>query len=162
MLTRLYQWQKLPQFWELASKKWEQIDLGSKDRLYSKQSRWCWSDHWMAEFKITVRADSAVSAYSPLPPPIRPWNAALKTLAHWLSVGEVGLWTQVRPGLSAYRIKQAFLSTNFTYRVLVLELQAAESHFPNSLMNKWRPALTEAGDTVSTAWSFLSLEWNSR
>ena len=44
----------------------------------------------MTNFKMIVRADCAVSACSPLPP-------SIKALAHWLSVGGVGVWTEVCP-----------------------------------------------------------------
>ena len=42
----------------------------------------------MTDFKMTVRADYAVSAWSPLPQPI-------KALAYWLLLRGVRLWTGV-------------------------------------------------------------------
>ena len=45
MMTRLYRGHELPQFQELATKKWEQMDPGTEDELYLKQPRWHWSDH---------------------------------------------------------------------------------------------------------------------
>ena len=62
----------------------------------------------MTNFKMTVRADWAVSARSPFSP-------AIKTLPHWLSVAGVGLWTGVRPSpwLLASKIKQTLLSTKW-------------------------------------------------
>ena len=44
----------------------------------------------MTKYKMTLKAACAVSAWSPLPLPI-------KALAHWLSAQEVGLWTGVSP-----------------------------------------------------------------
>ena len=46
MMTRLYPGHELPQFWEQVSKKWEQMDPGTENELYLRQSRWCWSDYW--------------------------------------------------------------------------------------------------------------------
>ena len=44
MMTRLYPGHEMPQFWELARKKWEQANPW---RLtVAKEPRWCWSDHW--------------------------------------------------------------------------------------------------------------------
>ena len=67
-------------------------------------TNWLWNWRWtviktikmmpirppMTNVKMTVRADCAVSACSPLP-------ASIKALAHWLSVGGVGLWTGLCP-----------------------------------------------------------------
>ena len=88
IMTRLWPWHKLPRFWELASRKWEQTHRGTEDELYLKQSRWHWSDHRRTNFKMTVRAACAVSACSRLPPPI-------EALAP--RQGCVGLWTRVHP-----------------------------------------------------------------
>jgi len=33
MMTRLYPWHKLPQFWELVSRKWEQTNPGTEDSV---------------------------------------------------------------------------------------------------------------------------------
>ena len=54
----------------------------------------------MTNFKMTVRADCAVSACSTNP-------LSIKALAHWLSVGRVSLWTGIRPAhwLPACKIK---------------------------------------------------------
>ena len=84
MMTRLYPWHKLPQFRELASRKSEQTDPGTEE-----QSRWCWSAHHMTKFKMTVRADCAVCACSPLP-------LSKEALVPWWSVGGVGLQTGVQ------------------------------------------------------------------
>ena len=43
MVTRLYLWQKLPQFWELSSRKWEQTDPG-----------WNWKLTILETIKITL------------------------------------------------------------------------------------------------------------
>ena len=39
LMTRLYPEHELPQFQELAAKKWEQVDPGTEDYLYLKQLR---------------------------------------------------------------------------------------------------------------------------
>ena len=86
-MTRLQPWHKLPQFWELASKKWEQTNPGTEDELYLKQPRWHGSDPCMINFRMTVRPDRAISTCSPLPLPT-------KALAYRLPVvGGVGFWS---------------------------------------------------------------------
>ena len=37
MMTTLYPGLECPQFWELTTKTWEQVHLGTKDQLYLKQ-----------------------------------------------------------------------------------------------------------------------------
>ena len=55
-----------------------------------------------------------------------------KALAHWLSVGTVGLWTGVPPSpfewLLSFKIRQTFLSTNLV-SLVTFEWQAASPHF---------------------------------
>ena len=99
------------QFQELASRRWKQTNPGTVLKtIYSKQSRWCWSDHHMTNVRMTVRADCADSVCSPLPLPI-------KALAHWLSV-RVSMSLDrcpppsFPPWLPALKIKQTFLSTD--------------------------------------------------
>lgn len=53
-----------------------------------KTLRWWWSDNHMANFKMNVRTDCAISACSPL-------ILSIKALAHWQSMGGVGLWPGV-------------------------------------------------------------------
>ena len=101
-------------------------------------TNWLWNWRWtviktikmmpirppMTNVKMTVRADCAVSACSPLP-------ASIKALAHWLSVGGVGLWTGLCPSparLPASEIKQTSLPTNLA-SLLALEWRAARPHF---------------------------------
>ena len=75
----------------------------------------------MTNFKMTVRADSAVSACSSLP-------LSVKALASWLSLGweasrplDRRLPSQHHPCLLAYKIKQTFLSTWPLYWLLSKE-----------------------------------------
>ena len=37
MMTRQYPWQKLPQFWELASSEWDQTFHGTEDLAHLRQ-----------------------------------------------------------------------------------------------------------------------------
>ena len=77
----------------------------------------------MTNVKMTVRADCAVSACSPL-------LLSIKALAHWLPVGRVSLWTDVcppPPQLLAPEIKQISLSTNLTC-LLAFQQQAARPY----------------------------------
>ena len=80
MMTRLHPWHKLPQFWELASRKWEQAAWNWRLTV-PKAFKMTLIRPPTTNFKMTVRADCAVSAWSPLPPPI-------KALAPCLSAGE--------------------------------------------------------------------------
>ena len=112
------------------------------------QSRWPWSHHHVTNFKMTVRA---VSARSPLPPP-------LTALAHWLSEGwwrlmGVSLQTEVcpPPWFPPSKIKETFPSTNLA-SLLALEQQA--DRFP-LLVTLWpnfylRPSLCSA---LYSSWS---------
>ena len=73
----------------------------------------------MTNFKMTVRADCAFSAWSPLPHPIK-----YKNSSPWLLVERgvgVGLWTEVHPPhwLPPCKIKQIFLSANLVSLLLV-------------------------------------------
>ena len=86
-MTRLYPWNKLPQLWELASKKWEQTDPGTEDKVYLKQLRWCWLGNYMTNFKMILGIDCCFCTPFLLPL-IHPWNPPLKALTHWLSVGK--------------------------------------------------------------------------
>ena len=90
---------------------------------YLKQSRWRCLDHpwpisrWLSELTVLFLH------VAPLPQPI-------KSLAHWLSVRGVGLWTGSTPPprLPASKIKQTFLSTNLA-SLLAFEWRAAWPHF---------------------------------
>ena len=82
----------------------------------------------MTNFKMTVRADRAVSACGHFP-------LSTNALAPWLSVGgwEVGLWTGVRPPppplpVASIQNKHTFLSTNLA-SLLAFEWGAARPHF---------------------------------
>ena len=95
----------------------------------------------MTSFRMTARDDCVVSTRSAL-------LLSTKALAHWLSVGGVGLWTDVCPLLapsqmSASEIKQTFLSTNLASLMALsgelrdLHLSVTKSPFKmkNSLIN---------------------------
>ena len=75
----------------------------------------------MTNFKVTVRADCAVSACSSLP-------LSIKALAPWLSVGAVGLWTGVPPP----PVASLWNKTNFPSQQLCLFIgfRAASSRTP--------------------------------
>ena len=78
----------------------------------------------LTNFKMTVRAECAPSACSPLPLPI-------ESLAHWLAGGwGNGLWTGVHlpHWLPASKIKQTFLSTNLV-SLMAFNWQAARPYF---------------------------------
>ena len=63
----------------------------------------------MTNFKTTVRADCAVSACSPLPPSIHPWNSPLKTLPPWPAAGERLLdMSQPSPQVAGFLKKATF------------------------------------------------------
>ena len=58
----------------------------------------------MTNVNVTARANSAVSACSPLP-------LSIKALVHWLSMGvagEVGLWTAAHPQVASLQNKAKF------------------------------------------------------
>ena len=93
MMTRLSPWHTLPQFRELTSEKWEQTSPGAEDWMYLEQSRWCWSDNCMIDFKMTDRVDCAISVCSLFCPLIHPWNFPLKATTHWWSVESWSLAT---------------------------------------------------------------------
>ena len=122
-MARLYPWHKLPQFWELASRKQEQTDPGTKDEAFLIKMTLI--RRLMTNFKRTVRANCAVSVGSLLP-------LSIRALAPWLSgLGEreVGLWTEVCPLPSCWlEIKQTFLSTKLA-SLLAFEWWAAGPHF---------------------------------
>ena len=61
----------------------------------------------MTNFKMPARADCAVSARNPLP-------LSIKSLAHWVSLGESQPLDRSLPSpwLLASKIKQTFLSTS--------------------------------------------------
>ena len=90
----------------------EQSWLELKINCYLKQSRWHWSNHFMTNFKMTVRAGCVVSVCSPLP-------SSIKALVHWLSVGGAGKSSfqqkSTAPCWLASKIKQTFLSTSIAY-----------------------------------------------
>ena len=121
---------KLPQFQELASKQWEQIDSGNENELYLKQPGWCWSDHRRTNLKVTVRADCVVSACNPLCLLVHPWISPLKVLPTGYRWGGVSLWhkSALLTSWRSLEIKQIFLSTNLA-SLLAFEQQAAGPHF---------------------------------
>ena len=96
IFTRLWPWHKLPQWWELAPKKWEQTNPGTEDQPYLKESRWPGQTS-----KDQLQGDGhgwlCFPTCSPLTSSIHPWNSSLKALAHWFVVGDVSLCTQVCP-----------------------------------------------------------------
>lgn len=130
MMTRLSPWHTLPQFRELTSEKWEQTSPGAEDWMYLEQSRWCWSDNCMIDFKMTDRVDCAISVCSLFCPLIHPWNFPLKATTHWWSVESWSLATgPPSPQVAVLWDKAIFLSTNFASWVLVLEQWAVRLHF---------------------------------
>ena len=84
---------------------------GTEDQLHLTQSRQRWADRCVANFRRTVRADCALSAWSPLP-------QSIKALGPRLSEqGRRGSWLFHRYlpcALSTLvsKIKQTFLSSN--------------------------------------------------
>ena len=58
---------ELPRFWELAMKKWEQMDPGTEDQLYLKPPRWCWSDHWWPIWRWLLEMTVLFLHVAPLP-----------------------------------------------------------------------------------------------
>ena len=123
VMTRLYSGLELPQFWEVATKKWEQVDPGTEDWLYLQQPRWLWSDP-RTNLKMTLRDDCAVSACSA--PTATP---SVKALTPYL-LGRGGGRTLDRSlAPSPYQVlapemKQTFPSTNLAC-LLAFEGQAA-------------------------------------
>ena len=130
MKARLHPWHKLPQFWELASRKW-------------KQTAWNWRltvpkafkvtliRPPTTSFKMTVRADGAVSAWSPPP---STYESSCPLLISWggeLAFGQMSTLPLPPPhtlGLPASKIKQIFFSTNLD-SLLAFERPAAGLHF---------------------------------
>ena len=98
----------------------------------------------MTNFKMTVRADCAVSACNPLP-------RSIKALAHWLAVGGAAFVQEsaYTPRFPASKIKQAFLSTSLA-SLLAFEQRAAGPTFPNRF---WFPAWGWAL-AISGSWVF--------
>ena len=66
---------------------------------------------------LSQPTDCTVSACSPLPLPLHPWNSPLKGLAHGLSLGEVDSFEQrvSPPSLATSEIKQIFLFTELPF-----------------------------------------------
>ena len=133
----------------INSEKWPQRN-GSKPTLYwrlivLKTVKMTLIRPLMSSFK-TVRADCAVSACSHLPIPLKlplkssclwipgsgSWSsqglAPISTAAHplWANGPDPSL---LPPRLPASEMKQTFLSTSLVSPVLVLEQQAARTHF---------------------------------
>ena len=139
---------KLPQFQELASKQWEQIDSGAENELYLKQPGWRWSDHRRTNLKMVVGADCVVSACNPLCLLVHPWNSPLKAFAHWLSVGRSQPLTQVCP---PHQLEVSGNKANFPFQqsCLFIGFWAASSWTPLSIALAQRfpgwPWLSSAG-----------------
>ena len=77
-------------------------------RLCLKQSRWCWSDHRMTSFKLTVGAGCAVLLIAPLP--VHPWNSPLKPLSPNQQLGDgLGDASPSSPQVAGFWNKASFL-----------------------------------------------------
>ena len=111
MTTRLYPWHKLPQFWELASKKWKQSEPGTEawPPKTTKRTLVRWT---MTNLKTTVRADCAASACSSLPLP----ESSGPTGYQWRGVG---LWTD-RCSPSPPPVASIWHKVNFPFHQLDL------------------------------------------
>ena len=104
MTTRLSPQPKMPQFWELASKKREQTDRGAEGAAgwTTAQPTSRWRQTWLC-----------CSARSSLASTTHLWNSPVKVLALWSIAGNWLLDTRPPPHqLPASWIKQPFLSTN--------------------------------------------------
>ena len=61
-----YSSENWPQKKKKKKKKRKQVNPGTEDYLYFKQSRWCWSGHWWPIPRWLSRAEYAVPICSPL------------------------------------------------------------------------------------------------
>ena len=72
-ITRMEPWHMLPQFQELASKTWKRMNLGTEDCTENKED----DKTTMTDLKMSIRADCAVSAWSPPPQPMNALTSRL-------------------------------------------------------------------------------------
>ena len=107
MMTRLYPGYKLPQFQELASEKWKQMDPGT----VPKTIKMMLVRPPMINLKMTIRADSAVSVCGSLLTSV--YKSSCPQVAGGGGESAFGeMFTTLAPQLSASEIKQTFLTTN--------------------------------------------------
>ena len=112
-MVRLYPWHKLPQFGELASKKWEQIDPGTEDELQLKQPRWCWTDH-QRQFEDEYQSWSCCFY---MYPPHFVYKSSCSTSCQSGRSQPLDRHLSPSPGpqLPSSEIKQTFVSTNVAF-----------------------------------------------
>ena len=119
-------WKKLTTWWPNCS---PETRCHSSERSPQGNGNWTWgltvlkmmlSRPWMTRFKVTVRADCAVSVWNPLP-------LSINALTHWMSAEGDKQSPLPHPWMLASKIKQTFLSTNLA-SLLASEWQAARPH----------------------------------
>ena len=90
MMTRLYLWHKLPQFQELASRRWGQINSENWRIAVSKTTKMMLVRLLMTNFKMTSELTMLFLHGAPL-------HQTIKVHIHWSSKEEGGLWIDVLP-----------------------------------------------------------------
>ena len=95
--------------------------VAESDWATKHKTRLHWSDHCRTNFKMTIRADCAVSACSPLPSPVK---------AHWSSVGGSQRLdrSSCTPPLPWATVHQTFLSTKLAF-LLAFKRQVSGPQF---------------------------------
>ena len=107
MMTRLYPGYEVPQFQELASEKWKQMD----PETVPKTIKMMLVRPPMTNLKMTIRADSAVSICGSLLTSV--YKSSCPQVAGGGGESAFGeMFTTLAPQLSASEIKQTFLTTN--------------------------------------------------